>query len=90
MNWMAGLGLGATALGALCIYLAAPQQRWLVAPWPLWRGLSFGAVGLIAGWRALASVALPLAATLGWLTCLMLVWTALPYLGVLIEHPKER
>ncbi|MDD0837113.1 hypothetical protein PSQ40_00870 [Curvibacter sp. HBC61] len=90
MNWMAGLGLGATALGALCMYLAAPQQRWLAAPWPRWLGLSLGAVGLIGGWRALAMAALPLAATFVWLTCLMLVWAALPYLAVLIRPPRER
>lgn len=90
MNWMGLGGLGATALGAGCIYLTSPHQRCWPAPWPRWRGLGLGVVGLIAGWRALATAATPLAATGVWLTCLMLVWVALPYLGVLIRPPQER
>lgn len=83
-------GLGASALGAFCIYLAAPQQRCWSVPWPRWIGRSAGGLLLLLGWCGLADAAQPLAATYVWITWLMLVFVALPYLGALINPSQGR
>lgn len=77
------LGLGAAWLGCVCIYLACAHQRWLQAPWPERPARLAGAVLLVLGWLGLAQDMHRVTAAFVYLTLLMLVFTALPYVGAL-------
>jgi hypothetical protein len=72
------------ALGCSCIYLASPNQRWLVAPWPLRPARGIGALLLALGWWCLAQEMRSLTAIFVFVTALMLVFSVLPYLGALL------
>lgn len=84
------LGLSASTVGCLCIYLAAENQRWLAAPWP--RGVAWpvGACLLVLGWLGLAQDATGLTATFIFATTLMLIFSILPYIGALLHVHRTR
>ena len=84
------IGLAATTMAGLCLYVASPNQRLLAAPWPRWpaRMVSMGL--LVLGWLALTQdmQRLTTAFVLG--TLLMLVLTVLPYAGALTHVRRIR
>jgi hypothetical protein len=67
-----------------CIYLASPHQRWLARRWPAVAARSLGAALLVASLGFFLQSLQALAATFTFITLLMLLFIALPYLGTLI------
>jgi hypothetical protein len=75
------LGLGACTLGCLCIYLAAPNQRWLPSAWPARPARLAGALLVLLAWWALAQDMQRLTASFLLITTAMWMLALLPYLG---------
>jgi len=91
MTFLTLSGLCFTLAGALAIYLASPNQRWLDRALPARPARLAGAVLLAAGWLALRQAMQSLTACFVWLTWLMLVFTLLPYFGALhVPHGGQR
>ncbi|MFT4101173.1 MAG: hypothetical protein QM674_09090 [Burkholderiaceae bacterium] len=83
-------GLVAIALGAACLYVASPNQRLLVEPWPRRPARIGGAALLLAALPLLARDTRPLATAFVFVTALMLVLAVLPYLGALLHARRTR
>jgi hypothetical protein len=75
------LASGVLLAACSCIYLASPHQRWLARPWPAAPARALGAVLLAVGLGVLLHCLQPVAATFTFITLLMLLFIALPYLG---------
>jgi nicotinamide riboside transporter PnuC len=84
------IGLFASAIGCICLYLAAENQRWLVVPWP--RPLAWPAAVccLVLGWLGIVQEAQVITATFIFVTELMLVFSILPYIGALLHVRRSR
>mgnify|MGYP001005085080 CR=1 FL=1 len=80
--WLVTAAALAGIAGAWLLYLAAPQQQWRSrGPWPA-RGLPWA--GLLCASLSLGLLLAAMAVTeavFAWLTLLMLVWSAAPFLG---------
>jgi len=90
MRYEVLFGLLMTTLGMVCIYLGSPQQRWIGMPWPSRPARVSGALCALLGWLVLSAGMQALVATYVWLTALMLVGAALPYVRVLIHASRVR
>jgi hypothetical protein len=77
------LGLLLAAAGCASVYLASPNQRWRVAPWPAWPARAAGALLLAAGLIVLLQVLRPAAGSFVFVHWLMLLLVLFPYLGAL-------
>lgn len=84
------LALVAILVGCAVIYLASPNQRWLVAPWPARRARMLGAALLGVGWFGLAWHMQALTAAFVFVTTVMLVLSVLPYIGALFGVRRGR
>lgn len=78
------LGLVLAAAGCIGIYLASPNQRWRVAPWPAAPSRAAGAVLLVTGLAALLQALKGPAAAFVFVHWLMLLFVLFPYLGALL------
>lgn len=83
MNWIVALGLLLATAGSASIYLASPNQRWLVAPWPARHARTAGTLLLAAALIVLLQVLRPAAGCFVFLHWLMLLFVLFPYLGAL-------
>ena len=90
MRYEVLFGLLLTTLGMVCAYLSSPQQRWTGSPWPSRPARLTGALCALMGWLVLSAGMQALVAIYVWLTALMLVGAALPYVGVLINASRGR
>lgn len=77
--------------GSWLLYLASSQQQWLTrGPWParggIWRGAVCLAVSLLLFLPSLGRVE----AVFTWLTLVMLVWSAAPFLGAWRAQGRSR
>ncbi len=85
------LAAGAGIAGAVLLYLASPQQSWRAAgPWPVRARGWPGGLCLLISLLALLQLLGALAATFTWLTLLMLVWSAMPFLGAWRSRHRRR
>jgi len=81
MNLFTSTGLLLSFLGGSTIYLASPNQRWLLRPLPAGLGRLAGSVLLVLGWLALWQAMQALTAAFVFLTWLMLLFSLLPYVA---------
>lgn len=81
-GWIALLAALAGTLGTMLLYVASPQQQWRAAgPWPSRRRWLPGSACLALSLALLLPVMGSGAAVFAWLTLLMLVGSAAPFLG---------
>lgn len=90
MRYEVLFGLLLTTLGMVCAYLSSPQQRWVALPWPSRPARLTGVLCALMGLWVLSAGMQALVATYVWVTALMLVGAALPYVGVLINASRGR
>ncbi len=83
------LGAAATILGALCLYLASPNQQLMAAPWRARPARTGGLFLLALGLPLLDGALTTLAASLAFATLLMLVPAVLPYVGLLAGQARR-
>jgi len=80
-EWMVLLSAVSGAAGAWLLYLASPQQQWLVSrPSPRALALPAG-VSLLLSLALMLSMMGAMAAVASWMVLVMLVWTAAPFIG---------
>ncbi|HDS1010383.1 TPA: hypothetical protein ACOEN9_000021 [Stenotrophomonas maltophilia] len=80
---MAVLASAAGVVGAWLFYLASPKQQWRHAgPWPVRGKWIPGSTLSLVSLAMFLSLMGSGAAFFTWLTILMLVWSAAPFLGV--------
>lgn len=90
MNAFMPIALLTLFLGCTAIYLASPNQRWLVRPLS-GRPARLGGILLLAlGWFALRQTLQAVTASFVFLTFLMLVFSLQPYLGALLHKGGKR
>jgi len=82
------LALLAALAGCTCVYLSSVNQRWMDAPWPAWPARCVGAGLLTLSVLALSREVNRLTAAFIFLTALMLVFSALPYVGALLNKKR--
>lgn len=78
-------GLAAITAGCSCVYLASENQKCLASAWPRRVAWPSGGALLLAGWLGVAQEAHAVTATFVFATALMLVFSALPYIGALLH-----
>lgn len=83
MNRIVALGLLLAACGCASIYLASPNQRWRLAPWPARPARVAGGLLLAAGLIVLLRALQPAAGSFVFVHWLMLLFVLFPYLGAL-------
>jgi len=83
------IGLILIAQGCASIYLASPNQRWLVAPWRALPARLAGGVLLVLGGFALGREMQLLTTIFVIVTALMLIFSVLPYLGALLSTGRR-
>lgn len=76
--------------GCASLYLASPNQRWRPQPWPAKPARALSAALLLASLLAFGQVMQATAAAFVFVTCLMLTFAVLPYLGALRTLLKDR
>ena len=81
MTLFISLGLLASLLGSIAIYLASPNQRWRSASWPARPARAAGLLLLAAGLIALLQTMRPAAGSFVFIHWLMLLFVLFPYLG---------
>lgn len=79
-----------SSLGCICLYLASPNQRWIAAPLRALPACVAGCVLFVLGWFVFAQIMNKLAASFVFLTVLMFVLSALPYIGALVSRRREQ
>jgi len=84
------LGLLLSLWGSMAFYLASPNQRWLAKAWPRRTAQLAGAALLILGGYCLLLTMQAVTASFVFVTWLMLVFTALPYLGAWVGQGEGR
>ena len=70
--------------GCACVYLASPHQRWRGTPWPARPARSAGAALLLLSLLTFGHCMQATAAAFAFITCVMLTFALLPYLGALL------
>lgn len=90
MNALLVLALAAAWAGCASIYLASPNQCWRPAPWPAKPARAAGAALLLLSLLAFGQALLALTAVFAFVTCVMLGFALLPYLGALRNQPGGR
>ncbi len=83
MNTFTLIGLLASALGCIALYLASPNQRWRATPWPARPARAAGGVFLAAGLCAVLQAMQAAAGVFVFVTWLMLLCVLFPYIGAL-------
>lgn len=76
--------------GCASIYLASPNQRWLVRSLPVVPARTGGVLLLVLGWLSLLQKMQSVTAAFVFITFLMLVFSVLPYIGALVGNGRER
>jgi len=84
------LAIGCALAASVCIYLASPHQRGLARPWPAGPSRTLAAVLLAGSFGAFLEIMQPVAASFTFVTLLMLLFIALPYIGALIFMRQGR
>lgn len=69
--------------GCASLYLASPNQRWRPQPWPAKPARALAVALLLASLIAFNEAMQATAAAFVFVTCLMLTFAVLPYLGAL-------
>jgi hypothetical protein len=77
-------------VGALCLYLSSPNQRWLAAPMAAVPARLAGALGCCASLYRLCLSMQILAACFVFLTIMMALLTALPCCGALLQIARAK
>lgn len=90
MNAFTTSGLLLCFLGCCAIYLASPNQRWLMRPLSARPGRALGGILLILGGLALGQAMQAVTAAFVFATWLMLLFSLLPYVAVLWQADGER
>jgi hypothetical protein len=83
------LGIAATLLGCISLYLSSKNQRWLAARWPAWPARAGSMVLVVLGWLAFARDMQRVPASFALVTLVMLALSVLPYVGAL-RKPRGR
>lgn len=90
MNGLLVLALATAWAGCASFYLASPNQRWRPAPWPAKAARAVGAALLLISLLSFGQAMLALTAVFAFVTCVMLGFALLPYLGALRNLPGGR
>jgi hypothetical protein len=77
-------------VGAVCLYLSSPNQRWLTTPMPAVPARLAGGLGCCAALYWLCLTMQILAACFVFLTVMMALLTALPCCGALLQIVRAK
>lgn len=77
--------IAASIAGALCLYLASPNQHILAKPWPVWLGGGGAFTLTLLGWLIWCRLLDPAAAFFSVLTMAMATLLATPILSALVR-----